>query len=108
MAAISSGVARPAVSSITETRYCISDHLLWIRAPLAGGRSPCYEHLRPDPTPSPGCLSRLSGTPVENDPARRSHRWTPAPAPGAAGGFRRVASHLDLPIEGLRPPRWRA
>src|SRR6266581_7195189 len=28
MAACSSGVARPAVSSITETRYCISDHLL--------------------------------------------------------------------------------
>src|SRR5713226_7737160 len=40
MAAISSGVARPAVSSITETRYRISDHLLWSGAPLVGGRSP--------------------------------------------------------------------
>jgi hypothetical protein len=38
MAAISSGVAGPAVSSITETRYCISDHLLWFGAPLVGGR----------------------------------------------------------------------
>src|SRR5450755_3295240 len=39
MATISSGVARPAVSSITETRYCISDHLPWFGAPLVGGRS---------------------------------------------------------------------
>src|SRR5271165_3248845 len=31
MAAISSGVAEPVLSSITETRYCISDHLLWFR-----------------------------------------------------------------------------
>ena len=28
------------MSSITETRYCISDHLLWFGAPLVGGRSP--------------------------------------------------------------------
>src|SRR5215212_9193155 len=39
MAAISSGVAEPAVSSITETRYCISDHLLGLGAPsLAAAR----------------------------------------------------------------------
>src|SRR5262249_14709198 len=40
MAACSSGVARPAVSLITETRYCISDHLLWYGVPLVGGLSP--------------------------------------------------------------------
>jgi hypothetical protein len=33
-------VARLAASSITETRNCISDHLLCFGAPLAGGRSP--------------------------------------------------------------------
>src|SRR6266566_9286714 len=86
MAACSSGVARPAVSSITETRYCISDHLLCFGAPLEGGRSPCYECLRPDPAPPPGCLFQgHSGTPVVNDPTRRSHRRAPAPAVGAAG-----------------------
>src|SRR4030095_11023190 len=36
MAAISDGVAEPVLSSITETRYCISDHLLWLGAPLVG------------------------------------------------------------------------
>jgi hypothetical protein len=40
IAAIWSAVARPAVSSITETRYCNSDHLLRFGVPLAGGRSP--------------------------------------------------------------------
>src|SRR5260370_8046246 len=40
MAAISSGVAKPALSKITETRYCILGHLLWFGAPLVGGRSP--------------------------------------------------------------------
>ena len=39
IASISDGVAKPAVSSITETRYCISDHLLWFGTPLVGGRS---------------------------------------------------------------------
>src|SRR5262249_59490389 len=29
----------------------------------------CYERPRPDPTPHPGCLSRISGTPVTS--ARR-------------------------------------
>src|SRR5262245_45750005 len=40
MAAISSGVARPALSSITETRYCIADRLLRFRVPLVGSLSP--------------------------------------------------------------------
>src|ERR1700731_1675574 len=56
MAAISSGVARPAVSSITETRYCISGHLLWSGAPLAGGRSP----LLRTPLPRSDTASRIS------------------------------------------------
>src|SRR5215831_18158669 len=41
MAAISSGVARSAVSLVTDTMCCISDHLLCFGAPLADGRSPC-------------------------------------------------------------------
>src|ERR1022692_1813880 len=56
MAAISSGVARPAVSSITETRYCISDHLLWFGALLVGGRS----HLLRTPPPRSDTASRIS------------------------------------------------
>jgi hypothetical protein len=56
IAAISDGVARPAVSSITETRYCISDHLLWFGAPLAGGRSP----LLRTPLPRSDTASRMS------------------------------------------------
>src|ERR1700683_5674077 len=56
MAAISSGVARPAVSSITETRYCISDHLLWFGALLMGGPS----HLLRTPPPRSDTASRIS------------------------------------------------
>src|ERR1700729_1834863 len=40
-------LARSAVSSITETRYCISDHLLCFGAPLAGGRSPLLRTALP-------------------------------------------------------------
>src|SRR5580704_9591001 len=56
IAAISSGralapdarhLARSAVLSITETRYCISDHLLCFGAPLAGGRSPLLRTALP-------------------------------------------------------------
>src|SRR6266700_5031874 len=66
MAAISSAVARPAASWITETRYCITNHLpvVWGR-PSRAAAHPCYEHPRPDPTPPPGFLQELSGTPVE-------------------------------------------
>ena len=39
------------MSSITETRYCISDHLLWSGRPSWAAAHPCYEHLCPDPTP---------------------------------------------------------
>jgi hypothetical protein len=55
MAAISSGVARPAVSSITETRYCISDHLLWFGAPLVG-----LSPLLRTPLPRSDTASRIS------------------------------------------------
>src|SRR6266516_912908 len=102
MAAISSGVARPAVSSITETRYCISDHLPVVRGAPRG--RPLT--LLRTPLPRSDTASRMSfktsGTPVVSDPTRRSHRWTPAPAVGAAGGLRSVAAHLDLPVAGLR------
>src|SRR6185437_6797156 len=40
MAAISSVVARSDESWMTETRYCILDHLLWSGAPRAGCLSP--------------------------------------------------------------------
>jgi hypothetical protein len=54
----SDGVARPAESSITETRYCISDHLPWFRgAAFRAAAHPYYEHLCPDPTPTLGHLS---------------------------------------------------
>src|SRR3984893_9540160 len=55
MAAISSGVAASAVSSITETRFCISDHLRCFGAPLAGGRSP----LLRTPLPRSDTASRI-------------------------------------------------
>src|SRR5260370_989004 len=71
MAAISSGVARPAVSSITETRYCIWDHLLWFGAPLVGGRSPCYEHLCPDPTASRASVARIPRPPARSEDLQR-------------------------------------
>ena len=45
------------MSSITETRYCISDHLLWSGAPLAGGRSPLLRTPLPRSDTAPGFLS---------------------------------------------------
>src|SRR5262249_55316712 len=56
MAAISVGVAEPVLSSITETRYCISDHLLRFGAPLVGGRSP----LLRTPLPRSDTASQIS------------------------------------------------
>src|SRR5215204_1597553 len=56
MWASSVGVAGPVPSSITETRYCISDHLLWSAVPLVGGRSP----LLRTPLPRSDTASRRS------------------------------------------------
>src|ERR1022692_883792 len=89
MAAISSGGARPAVSSITETRYCISDHLLWFGAPLVGGLSP----LLRTPPPRSDTASRiffrgLSGTPVVSDPTARRFR-------GDCAGFLGFGNHVE-------------
>src|ERR1700730_18835037 len=103
MAAISSGVAAPVLSSITETRYCISDHLLLHGAPSRAAAHPATDTFAPIRHRLPDVFQGHSGTPVVNDPTRRSHRWTHAPAVGAAGGFRSVAPHLDLPTAGLRP-----
>src|SRR5262249_4411821 len=50
MAAISLGVAEPVLSSITETRYCISDHLLRFGRPSWATAHSYYEHPWPDPT----------------------------------------------------------
>src|SRR5260370_16955001 len=85
MAAISSGVARPAVSSITETRYCIWDHLLWFGAPLAGGRSPLLRTPLPrSGTPSRDFLSRTfwyAGC-ERSDSDGISSRDSQSPSPG--------------------------
>src|SRR5437773_631301 len=69
MAACSSGVPELAVSStITETRYCISDHPCSPGAPLVGGLSPLLRTPLPrSDTGPPDFFSRLSGTPVVND-----------------------------------------
>src|SRR3954447_22907924 len=85
IAAISAGVPEPVrrrsssvVSSITEIRYCISDHLLRLGTPSWAAAHPCYEQLCPDPTlPPPDLFQGRSGVPVVNDPTHRSHGWTP-------------------------------
>src|SRR5260370_38899387 len=105
MAAISSGVAEPAVSSITETRYCILHHLLWFGVPSRAAAHPCNEHPRHDPTPPPGLLSRLSGTLAVNDPARRSHRWTPTPAVGAGATYHTVRRTSTFRLQASTPRR---
>src|SRR5215472_6578727 len=64
MAACSSGVARPAVSSITETRYCISDHLLWFGVPLVGGRSSSASAMS---RASAGCIPLAPSEPIGLD-----------------------------------------
>src|SRR5580698_1782258 len=67
MAAISSGVARSAASAITETRYCITDHLLWSGAPLVGRRSP----LLRTPPPRSDTAPRII---FQDFPVRRPER----------------------------------
>src|SRR5262245_65170080 len=73
MAAISSEVARSLLSWITETRYCISDQLLWSGPPLVGGRSP----LPRTPLPRSDTAARISVEPRcadERDPTASSGR----------------------------------
>src|SRR6266508_5297683 len=95
----SSGPPFPCTTPSTET--CVVVVSFMIAVPFSLGRPswaaahPYYEHLCPDPTPPPGLLSRLSSTPVVNDPTRRSHRWTPAPAearPAAFAALRRTST----------------
>src|ERR1700683_1166321 len=83
MVSISSGVARSAESLITETRYCIWDHLLWFVAPLVGGLSPLLRTALPRSDTPSRVSSRHSRTPVANDPAARRFRggcWYHQPA----------------------------
>src|SRR5262245_66682238 len=105
MAAISSEVARSLLSWITETRYCISDQLLWSGPPLVGGRSPLPRTPLPrsdtaarisveprcaderDPTASSGRLSSGTGTTV----AATTHRPKDAPHGHTYGERRRSA-----------------
>ena len=53
---VAGAVAEPVLSSITETRYCISDHLLWFGAPLVFVGSP----LLRTPLPRSDTASRIS------------------------------------------------
>src|SRR5258707_10968653 len=99
MAACSSGVARPAVSSITETRYCILDHLLWF------GGAPRGRPLTPATNSSPPIRHRLadffqglSGTPVVSVRARR-FRGDCAAALGQAA---KVTDGADLSRTAIR------
>src|SRR5215475_1693125 len=91
------------LSSITETRYCISDHLLWFAVPLVGGRSP----LLRTPLPRSDTGSRISFETFWYGGCERSDSSKPSldscADRGAADGFRSVVPHLDLPIAGLRP-----
>src|SRR5215813_11186286 len=103
MAACSSGVARPAVSSITETRYCISDHLLWYGVPLVGGLSPLLRtHLPRSDTASRTSFKIFWYAGCERSDSSKPWLGTCA-GRGAAGGFRSVAPHPGLPMAGLRP-----
>src|SRR5215471_11712326 len=83
IAACSSGVARPAVSSITETRYCISDHLLWFGVLLVGGR---WSSASPMSRTSAGCILRAPSEPIGLDgyaprdaPRADLKSWFPSP-----------------------------
>src|SRR5215469_16050380 len=72
MAAISSGVADPAVSSITDTRYCIGS------SPMVFGRAPSWRPLTPATNTTapirhglPRLLSRTSGRAGQAGPTWR-------------------------------------
>jgi len=57
-AASSVAVSGPVPSSIIETRYCISAHLLCVGAPLVGGRSPLLRR----PLPRSDTAARISSS----------------------------------------------
>src|SRR5262249_11082532 len=61
MAAISVGVAEPVLSSMTETRYCIRDHLLWFRGrPSWATAAPLLRTPLPRSDMPPGSRARCS------------------------------------------------
>src|SRR5262249_4510220 len=74
----SSGPPFPCTTPSTETCVVVVSFMIAVPfslgAPLVGGPSPCYEHLCRDPTPPPGFLSRISGSPVVRDPTARRFR----------------------------------
>src|SRR5262249_53132576 len=60
-AAISVGVAEPVLSSMTETRYCIRDHLLWFRGrPSWATAAPLLRTPLPRSDMPPGSRARCS------------------------------------------------
>src|SRR3982074_139211 len=97
MAACSSGVARPAVSSITETRYSIPDHPLRPGAPPAGGRSP----LPRTPLPRSDTASPIS---FQDFLLRRLRTMTAAPMSRASiGGCVLRAASRPISLDGYAP-----
>src|SRR3982074_3819821 len=97
MAACSSGVARPAVSSITETRYSIPDHPLRPGAPPAGGRSP----LPRTPLPRSDTASPIS---FKDFLLRRLRTMTAAPMSRASiGGCVLRAASRPIGLDGYAP-----
>ena len=60
---LGSAVARPGSwSSITETRYCISHHLLRSGRPVWVAIHPYYERHQPDRTPRPDVIHAVSSS----------------------------------------------
>jgi hypothetical protein len=107
MAAISSGVARSAVSVITETRYCISIISCGSGRPSWAAAHPCNEHLCSDPTPPRGFLSRWlrrACTPVRTYTYSEEHNMSRILyGPGGGQGQRRGSTSYVHRSRGRAP-----
>src|SRR5581483_6447885 len=98
MAAISAG-AEPALSSITETRYCISDRLPWLGgAPRGRPLTPATNNSAPIRHRLPDILQRPSGT---GEPGMKPQRPRAEDDRVWRGGVRTVS----LQLTGLPPGR---